>query len=89
MSVIAKPHTAHLLILKHSLNMERSRGDVGEASMIRVAVVAVVPGNIFRCSPRETVAIHGKAQTGKTGIGSERLERAETWVTDSESKFEF
>jgi hypothetical protein len=78
MNVIAEAHTAHFLILKHSLHMDRSRGDVGEASMIREAVVVVVAGNIFRCSPRDTVAKCCKELKGKTGRDSEKLERAET-----------
>jgi hypothetical protein len=79
-------------MLRHSLHMDRSRGDVGAASMMREAVVGVVPGNIFRCSPRETVAsLPGRDCNGKAGRFPEKLlsDRSETWVTDSESRLEF
>ena len=66
-------HTAHLLILKHSLHIDRSRGDVGEASMMREPDVVFVPGNILRCSPRETVTNPGKGRKGKGGRVSEKL----------------
>ena len=78
-SIIWKTHTAHLLMLKHSLHIDRSRGDVGEASKMRGRVDVFEPGNILRCSPRETVTNPGKGHMGKGGRLSEKAsDRSET-----------